>query len=41
LLRRGRAALDLAERFMEDFGDVQQTNNIALFIADRLKTANI
>lgn len=36
LLRRGGAALDFVESFMEDLRDVKQTDNVALFIADRL-----
>jgi hypothetical protein len=36
LLRGGGGSFDLSQRFMEDFGDVQETDNIAFFVANRL-----
>jgi hypothetical protein len=36
LLRRGGASLDFAQGFVEDLGDIEQTDDVAIFVADRL-----
>jgi hypothetical protein len=36
LFRGGGAALNFAEGLVENFGDIEQTDNIALFITDGL-----
>lgn len=35
--RGGRATLDLGESLVEDLGDVEETDDVALLVADRLK----
>ena len=35
-----RAALDLVQCFMENLGDIEQTNDIALFVAYGLESYN-
>jgi hypothetical protein len=39
LSRSRRPSLDLCKRFVEDFGYVKQTDNVAVLVADRLKSA--
>lgn len=36
LLRRRGASLDLAESFMEDLGNIEETDNVSVFIANGL-----
>jgi len=36
LLGRGGASLDFAQGFVEDLGDIKQTDDVAIFVADRL-----
>jgi hypothetical protein len=36
LLGRGGASLNFAQGFVEDLGDIKQTDDVAIFIADRL-----
>lgn len=35
-LRGGGAAFDLVEGIVEDFGDIEETDDVAFFVADRL-----
>jgi len=41
LLRAVIGALKLLQRFLEDFGNVKQTDNIAIFVADGLELYQI
>ena len=38
LLGRGGASLDFAEGFVEDFGDIEQADYVAVFVADGLSS---
>lgn len=39
LCRSGRGSLDFGESFVEDFGNVEKTDDVAVFVAYRLKEA--
>jgi len=40
LSSRRRSSFHLGKGFMKDFSDIQETNDVAIFVADRLRLAS-